>query len=129
MTSAQLYTSTGSDSAVSGQFFMISDLERKIDMYENALDDALEETLSVEKQFLSNTLSNHPDWADKADNANVSLTNDGFQYSVNHDDAQDLEYGNPARNVVATGVLRSTAKRRSYDLGNEFYSRVAERLS
>lgn len=129
MTSAQPYMSTGSGSIVSGQFSLLSDLQRKIDMYDTAVDKALEKTMSMEQQILVNTLNNHPDWADKADSASVSLTPNGIQYSVEHDDAQDLEYGNPARNVVATGVLRSTAKKRSYDLGNEFYSRVTEELS
>jgi hypothetical protein len=74
-------------------------------------------------------LANHPDWADKKGNAKVSLTPEGINYSVDHEDAMDLEYGNPMRKVVGTGVLRSTAKRRSFDVTKELMGRVAKRLS
>lgn len=129
MTSAQMHTSTGSKSIVSGEFALLSVLETSLNNYDKALDSALEETLSVEKTHLTDTLSNHPDWADKAGNAKVSFTPEGINYSVDHEDAMDLEYGNPARNVVATGVLRSTAKRRSYDVTKELMGRVSKRLS
>jgi hypothetical protein len=92
------------------------------------MDGAIKETLTVEKDYLRNTLSNHPDWSDKVDKASVALNAGGINYSVDHEDAQDLEYGNPMRNTVATGVLRSTAKRRSYDVSKEFMNRVAKGL-
>jgi hypothetical protein len=129
MTSAQLHTSTGSGKIVSGELVLFSDLQNKIDKYDKAIDGALEETLNYEKTHLTDTLSNHPDWADKSGNAKVSFTPEGINYSVDHEDAMDLEYGNPARKVVATGLLRSTAKRRSYDVTNELMGRIAKRIS
>jgi hypothetical protein len=129
MTSAQLHTNTNSKPIVSGEFALFSGLEQQIKDYDEALNRALEETLDAEKTHLTNTLSNHPDWADKSGNAKVSFTPEGVNYSVDHEDALDLEYGNPMRNVVATGVLRSTAKRRSYDVTKELMGRVAKRLS
>lgn len=129
MTSAQLHTSTNSKPIVSGEFALFSELENKINKYDKALESALEETINSEKTHLTDTLANHPDWADKSGNAKVSFTPEGINYSVDHEDALDLEYGNPMRNVVATGVLRSTAKRRSYDVTKELMGRVAKRLS
>lgn len=129
MTSAQLHTSTGSGKIVSGEFSLLASLENQIKNYDKALESALKETLDAEKSHLTNTLANHPDWADKAGNAKVSLTPDGINYSVDHDDATDLEYGNPMRKVVATGVLRSTAKRRSFDVTKELMGRIAKRIS
>jgi len=128
MTSAQMHTSTGSGKIVSGEFSLFASLEQQIKKYDKAMDGAIKETLTVEKDYLRNTLSNHPDWSDKVDKASVALTAGGINYSVDHEDAQDLEYGNPMRNTVATGVLRSTAKRRSYDVSKEFMNRVAKGL-
>lgn len=129
MTSAQMHTSTGSGKIVSGEFSLFASLEQQIKNYDKAMNKAIEETLTVEKEHLRDTLSSHPDWADKADKSSVSLTPGGINYSVDHEDAQDLEYGNPMRNTVATGTLRSIAKRRSYDISKEFMSRVAKGLS
>jgi len=119
----------GSKPIVSGEMALFADIQRQINNYEKALEGAIEETIGHEQKYLSNTLSNHPDWADKAGNAKVSFTPEGINYSVDHEDATDLEYGNPMRKVVATGVLRSTAKRRSYDVTKELMGRVAKRLS
>ena len=129
MTSTQSYMSVGFKPIVSGEMALFADIERQINNYEKALEGAIEETIGHEQKYLSNTLSNHPDWADKAGNAKVSFTPEGINYSVDHEDATDLEYGNPMRKVVATGVLRSTAKRRSYDVTKELMGRVAKRLS
>lgn len=129
MTSAQLHTSTGSGKIVSGEFSLFASLEQQIKNYDKAMNKAIEETLTVEKKHLRDTLSNHPDWSDKVDKASVALTPGGINYSVDHEDAQDLEYGNPMRNTVATGTLRSIAKRRSYEISKEFMSRVAKGLS
>lgn len=129
MTSTQSYMSVGFKPIVSGEMALFADIERQINNYEKALEGAIEETLGHEQKYLSSTLSNHPDWADKAGNAKVSFTPEGINYSVDHEDATDLEYGNPMRKVVATGVLRSTAKRRSYDVTKELMGRVAKRLS
>lgn len=128
MTSAQLHTSTGSKPIVSGDFSILSILEETVDTYESAMSQSLSSVLSEESSVLKEQLSRHPDWADKVDSANVSVKDGFMEYTVDHPDAQDLEYGNPMKKVVATGILRSVAKSREYDVNESLMRHLSNRL-
>lgn len=128
MTSAQSYTRKGSGSVISGTPTTISVLEESLDGYLNAVEHAVRSVEQEETTALRDQLSRHPDWADKSDSANVHA-NEGFlNYEVNHPDAMDLEYGNPMKKIVATGVLRSVAKRREYDVNQSLIRHLSSRL-
>lgn len=128
MTSAQLHTSTGSKPIVSGEFSLLSILEETVDVYEDVLAKSLSTVASEESTILKERLANHPDWADKVDSANVSVKDGFLEYTVDHPDAQKLEYGNPMENVVATGMLRSIAKSREYDVNSALTSYLSSGL-
>jgi hypothetical protein len=128
MTSAQLHTSTGSKPIVSGDFSILSILEETVDTYESAMSQSLSSVLSEESSALKEQLSRHPDWADKVDSANVSVKDGFMEYTVDHPDAQDLEYGNPMKKVVATGALRSIAKSREFTVNESLMRHLSSRL-
>ncbi len=128
MTSAQLHTSTDSASVISGFPSVISLLKDNLLIYETALEQSLAETAVQETAILRDNLSQHPDWADKGDSAKVSVNNGFFDYSVEHPDAMDLEYGNPTKKVVATGTLRSVAKNREYDVNKSLMKNLSSKL-
>lgn len=128
MTSAQSHTTAGSRPLVSGQLAIFSILEESVNNYETALTDAVSDVVGEESEALKDQLSRHPDWSDKVDDANVSYNNGHLEYSVDHPDAVDLEYGNPMRKVTATGVLRSIAKRREYDVNQSLMRHLSSRL-
>jgi hypothetical protein len=128
MTSTQLHTSTGSKPIISGDFSIISILEETVATYEEAMTQSLSSVVDEESSVLKEQLSQHPDWADKVDSANVSVKDGHMEYSVNHPDALDLEYGNPLKKVVATGTLRSIAKSREYDVNESLMRHLSSRL-
>jgi hypothetical protein len=128
MTSAQLHTSTGSKPIVSGDFSILSILEETVDTYESAMSQSLSNVLSEESSALKEQLSRHPDWADKVDSANVSVKDGFMEYTVDHPDAQDLEYGNPMKKVVATGALRSIAKSREFTVNESLMRHLSSKL-
>jgi hypothetical protein len=128
MTSAQLHTTTGSKPIVSGEFSLLSILEETVEVYEKAMSESLSSVASAESNILKQRLANHPDWADKVDSANVSVKDGHMEYTVDHPDAQDLEYGNPMKKVVATGILRSVAKSREYDVNESLMRQLSSRL-
>lgn len=128
MTSAQLHTTTGSKPIVSGNFSIISILEETVNTYEDAMSQSLSSVVNEESSILKEKLSRHPDWADKVDSANVSVKDGFMEYSVDHPDALDLEYGNPIKKVVATGALRSIAKSREYDVNDSLMRHLSSRL-
>lgn len=128
MTSAQSYTRTGSGPIVSGNFFILNILEETVNSYETAMVESLSDVVNTESDYLKDQLSRHPDWADKAENAEVSYNGGYLEYSVSHPDAADIEYGNPMRKVVATGTLRSIAKGREYDVNESLMKHLSSRL-
>lgn len=128
MTSAQPYIRTGSRPIVSGNLEILSILEETAEVYEDKLLESLSTVVDNESAYLRSRLSQHPDWADKANQSEVSFRNGSFEYSVAHPDAMDLEYGNPLKKVVATGVLRSVAKGREYDVNQSLMKDLASRL-
>ena len=128
MTSTQPHTRTGSSSVISGTPTVISVLEESLESYLDAVKEAVRSVEDEETVALRDQLSRHPDWADKSDSANVHA-NEGFlNYEVSHPDAMDLEYGNPMKKIVATGVLRSIAKRREYDVNQSLMRHLSSRL-
>lgn len=128
MASAQLHTTTGSKSIVSGNLSIFSLIEETVSSYETALEQSLSSVVDEESTVLKERLSQHPDWADKADSAKVSVSGGSLEYSVDHPDAMDLEYGNPMKQVVPTGVLRSIAKSREYDVNESLMRHLSSRL-
>jgi hypothetical protein len=84
--------------------------------------------LSEESSALKEQLSRHTDWADKVDSANVSVKDGFMEYTVDHPDAQDLEYGNPMKKVVATGALRSIAKSREFTVNESLMRHLSSKL-
>lgn len=128
MTSAQPHTRTNSKPIVSGDFSILSLLEETVEVYEEAMAESLSSVASAESSILKERLANHPDWADKVDSANVSVKDGHIEYTVDHPDATDLEYGNPVKKVVATGMLRSVAKSREYDVNESLMRQLSSRL-
>lgn len=128
MTSAQSHTRTGSRPIVSGNFSILSILEETVNSYEDAMEQSLSSVVNEESTVLKEKLSQHPDWADKAESAKVSVSGGSLDYSVDHPDAMDLEYGNPMKQVVPTGVLRSIAKSREYDVNESLMRHLSSRL-
>jgi hypothetical protein len=114
MTSTQLHTNTGSKPIISGTLSVVHGLEDVVSNAQRYIAEAIVEAIEEEHLNLKETLERHPDWADLVDDSEVSFSDEGVNYSVNADGAMDLEYGNPQRNIIATGALRSIAKRRSY---------------
>lgn len=128
MTSAQLHTTTGSKEVISGNLSILSIIEESVDYYEDALSESLYSVIDEESSILKEQLSSHPDWSDKVDSANVSVKDGHMEYSVDHPDAMDLEYGNPMKQVIATGILRSVAKSREYDVNESLMRHLSSRL-
>lgn len=128
MTSAQPYIRTGSRPSVSGNLSILSVLEETAEKYVDAMAGSLSEVVNEESEYLKDQLSRHPDWADKVDSASVSYNGGQLEYSVSHPDATDLEYGNPMKKVVATGILRSVAKGREYDVNESLMRHLSSRL-
>lgn len=128
MTSLQPHASTDSAQTISGDFYLLSLLNDSVQAYPEALDEAILSLLEEEKRELSGRMSAHPDWGYLSDKAEVSLTEDGIKYAVNDEIAVDLEYGNPQTNIVATGLLRSVAKRRSFGLVSRFMEKISKGL-
>lgn len=129
MTSAQLHTNTGSGTVISGIPTVVSYLKESFGNYENLLSQALSDTVVQETAILRQNLAQHPDWADKVDNASVKVSEGFFDYSVEHPDAMDLEYGNPTTKTIATGTLRSVAKNREYGANKSLMDNLSRRLS
>lgn len=128
MVPAQLHASSGSGEIISGEFYALSLLQDIVDEYPKALNEALLELIQEETSHLVSRMDNHPDWGYVSDKAYVSLIEEGIEYGVADEIASDLEYGNPQKNVVASGLLRSTAKRRSYELGQKLAENISKRL-
>lgn len=128
MTSAQSHTRTGSGPIVSGNFSILSILEETVNSYEEAMTQSLSSVVNEESSVLKEQLSRHPDWADKADLAKVSVNEGALEYTVDHPDAMDLEYGNPMKKVVPTGILRSIAKNREYSVTESLMRHLSSRL-
>lgn len=131
MTSAQLHTSTNSNSIIRGEFPTAWFFEDLLEAYPKAVVASVKELLENEQAQLSNTMSNHPDWAHLSDEAKVGLVDGHVEYSVNNptNEVSMLEYGDPTKQVVATGLLRSTAFKRTQDLKRELTSLLSNKLS
>jgi hypothetical protein len=128
MTSAQPYINKGSGTVISGLPSFVSLLEETISVYGSSLEKAVQDTIEQETTIFKEQLSKHPDWADKVDDGEVTVSEGHLNYAVNHPDALDLEYGNPIKKVVATGTLRSIAKRREYDVNQSLMRHLSNRL-
>lgn len=131
MTSAQLHTSTNSNSIIRGEFPTAWFFEDLLEAYPQAVIASVKELLENEQALLSDTMSNHPDWAHLSDEAKVVLVDGQVEYSINNptNEVTMLEYGDPTKKVVATGLLRSTAFKRTQDLKRELTSLLSNKLS
>lgn len=128
MIPAQLHASSGSGAVISGEFYALSLLKDIVDEYPAALEKAMIDLVEEEKGALTDRMGNHPDWGYLEDKAYVSVTTEGLEYGVADEIASDLEYGNPQKKIVASGLLRSTAKRRSFDLGKSLMDKISKGL-
>ena len=131
MTSAQLHTSTNSNSIIRGEFPTAWFFEDLLEAYPKAVVASVKELLENEQSHLSNNMSNHPDWAHLSNEAKVAIVDGHVEYSVNNptNEVTMLEYGDPTQKVVATGLLRSTAFKRTQDLKRELTSLLSKKLS
>jgi len=128
MTSLQPHASTVSGPIIEGDFYLLGILEDSVVGYSAAVEVALSRLIDEESKALSSRLSAHPDWNHLSDKAEVNLTSTGLEYAVHDDVAADLEYGNPQTNITATGLVRSVAKRRSFDLTKRLMEHIARGL-
>ena len=119
-----------SKSVITGEFPFVSFFSEYLTAFPSAYKGALEDTVAAEHSHLSERMSSHPDWVEHAPNADVSVVGNHLEYGVsaNKDKAKLVEYGDPAKKVVPTGLLRSTALRRSHDLQSEFSDRISNRM-
>lgn len=126
MDSLQSHTYTGAKPLISGNFAiaeMYEDFTENVDKYiANTLRNITEE----ESETFKDRLNGHPAWSHTQDNAKVAMTLTSVEFSVEHKDAQDLEYGNPVTNRVASGLIRSHTKERSDELGFNLVDRIVE---
>lgn len=131
MTSAQLHTSMNSNSIIRGEFPTAWFFEDLLESYPKAVVASVKELLASEQSHLANNMSNHPDWAHLSNEAKVGLVDGHVEYSVNTptNEVTMLEYGDPTKQVVATGLLRSTAFNRGQDLKKELTSLLSKKLS
>jgi len=130
MTSAQSHTRMNSKSVITGEFPFVSFFSEYLTAFPSAYKGALEDTVAAEHSHLSERMSAHPDWVEHAPNADVSVVGNHLEYGVsaNKDKAKLVEYGDPSKKVVPTGLLRSTALHRSYGLKSEFSDRISNRM-
>ena len=124
MTSAQVHTTVGSKGNISETFDFILEFEKFFDTIEDRTQDAVSSTISEETQVLRDTLGNHPDWSPMKDSAEVRLEDGMLAYRVEDPRAMDIEYGNPQKKIVATGLLRSTAVSRSQDVTESIMNKI-----
>ena len=126
MNSLQSHTSTGAKPLISGYFSIASRYDDLVENVGEHIANTLSNIAKEESLDFKNRLNETPDWKHTQETAQVSLTADSVEFSVGHEDAQDLEYGNPMVNRVASGLIRSQAKRRSEQIGGSLASRVVE---
>lgn len=125
MPSTSTNTSKNSRSFLSDFF---DNIAKNVARYEEIVQDSLMAQSSIETVKLQETMSTHPDWSDKVDQASVSVSGRSLEYRVDHEDAVDLEYGNPMKNLATTGLIRSTAKKREYEASKAVANRMIGEL-
>jgi hypothetical protein len=117
MTASSTYSRNGSSASTPAEFSpFVSWVESAVNALPQAIVQAITAVEKEEKTFLEDRLNRHPDWAAIKPNANVRYGQEGMVYQVPGAQAHQLEYGNPEESIVATGLVRSTAKRREYDV-------------
>ncbi len=117
MTASSTYSSTGSNAPVPAEFGpFFAWVSQAVASLPNTILQAISQVEAQEKAALEDRLNRHPDWASIAPEVNVKYGDNGLTYSVSGAKAHQLEYGNPEDSIVATGLVRSTAKRREYDV-------------
>lgn len=126
MNSLQSHTSTGTKPLISGYFSLASNYEGFLKDVDEHISNTLSNIAEEETLSFKNRLNETPDWKHTQETAGVSVSLTNVEFSVGHEDAQDLEYGNPMANRVASGLIRSQAKRRSDEIGISLATRVIE---
>jgi len=126
MNSLQSHTSTGTKPIISGYFSLASYYESFLENVDAHISSTLNNISKEETLSFKNRLNETPDWKHTQETADVSISLTDVEFSVGHDDSQDLEYGNPLVNRVASGLIRSQAKRRSDEIGTSLATRVIE---
>jgi len=126
MNSLQSHTSTGTKPIISGYFSLASNYEDFLKDVDEHISNTLSNIAEEENLSFKNRLNETPDWKHTQETADVSVSLTNVEFSVGHEDAQDLEYGNPMANRVASGLIRSQAKRRSDEIGTSLATRVIE---
>ena len=117
MTASSTYSRNGSSASTPAEFSpFVSWVESAVSSLPQAIVQAVAAVEKEEKSFLEDRLNKHPDWAAIKPVVNVNYGEGGMVYQVPGAKAHQLEYGNPEDSIVATGLVRSTAKRREYDV-------------
>jgi hypothetical protein len=126
MTSLQSHTSTGTKPVISGNFSLASMYEKFLGNLDEHISNTLANISKEEELSFKNRLNETPDWKHTQESARVSLTKSSIDFSVDHEDAQDLEYGNPLTKKTASGLIRSQTRRRSEEVGTGLVDRIVE---
>ena len=127
-TSTSISNTRDSGSLFSGLPSIVSHAERMVQNYPEILEAVLAEIKAEEEDALRQSMQEHPDWSQHVDKASVEFKDGSVVYRSSGDTASDLEYGNPVSNIAPTGLLRSTAQRRSYDVATNFSRKFSEKM-
>lgn len=132
MTSAQVHTAGVSRKPIlSGEFAVVGHIGGVVSTIGPSLMNAIQSAVQQEQEYLQQRMDEHPDWKLLSPGANVTLEDDQIVYGVSpeyEEDAMALEYGDPMKKVIATGLLRGTARRREEDLPHELMAQVSEEV-
>lgn len=126
MTLLQQHASTGSKPFLTGTLAAVSYLGSWMEQAEKSFQQAIDELEAEEGEALKDRMSLHPQWSGMVDSARVSIMGNNISYIVEDEGAVDAEYGNPQKEIVASGLLRSQARRRTEDLEKGLVGKVLE---
>lgn len=129
MTLLQQHASTGSKTLISGALAVETYYGAVAKRALDSLQETIAEVEQEESEALKDRMSLHPMWAGMVDSARVSVTQNNISYIVEDEGAVDAEYGNPQKEIVASGLLRSQARRRSEDIERGLVAKVLGKAS
>ena len=130
-TSTSISNAQDSSPLISGTPFSVNLAQSLVENFSDILLETMEEIQKEEEEALRVAMGDHPEWSQHTEKASVGIEGTNITYSVkdpNDPDIVDLEYGNPVRNVAPTGLLRSTAQKRSFDVAVKMSSKFSEKI-
>jgi hypothetical protein len=129
-TSTSISNARGSSSPlISGLPAAVSLAENIVKNFPSLMETVLAEIKAEEEEALRSSMQNHPDWSQHTDKAQVGFSEGAIVYSADGDGIEDLEYGNPISNIAPTGLIRSTAQQRSYDVAVNMSRKFSNKMS